>query len=132
MMRERLRLRAHHGLCLAFFEGKGYDDVFTAHMAMVLRQTEGNPVLEILADADAVCSKCPNLKNGLCCTSSRVREYDRKTLLLCGLHESATTDWNTFSSLISERILKKGRRSEICGDCEWNDICSEREKEWFK
>ena len=27
-----LKLRAHHGMCLAFFEGKGYSDTFTLHM----------------------------------------------------------------------------------------------------
>ena len=26
-------VRAHHGLCMSFFEGKGYSDSFTANMA---------------------------------------------------------------------------------------------------
>lgn len=132
MTRENIRLRAHHGLCLAFFEGKGYDDVFAAHMAMILRQTEENPSLEIIADADILCGKCPNLENGICRTSSQVREYDRKTLLFCGLSENIITDWDSFSALVSEKILRQGKRREICGDCEWNDICSAREKEWVK
>lgn len=45
MREERLlRLRAHHGMCLAFFEGKGYSDGFTAHMENVLAGMEQNPL----------------------------------------------------------------------------------------
>ena len=31
-MKEPLKLRAHHGMCLAFFEGKGYSSAFTENM----------------------------------------------------------------------------------------------------
>ena len=27
------RIRPHHGMCLYFFEGKGYSEGFTKHMA---------------------------------------------------------------------------------------------------
>ena len=36
-----LPLRAHHGMCLAFFEGKGYSDGFTAHMRDILHSLKG-------------------------------------------------------------------------------------------
>lgn len=29
------KLRAHHGMCLSFFEGKGYSHDFTAHMQRI-------------------------------------------------------------------------------------------------
>ena len=29
------RIRPHHGMCLYFFEGKGYSEGFTKHMAEV-------------------------------------------------------------------------------------------------
>lgn len=35
-MKVRIELRAHHGMCLLFFEGKGYSEGFTAHMQTVL------------------------------------------------------------------------------------------------
>ena len=35
-MKEPLKLRAHHGMCLAFFEGKGYSSAFTENMGKVL------------------------------------------------------------------------------------------------
>ena len=63
MREERLlRLRAHHGMCLAFFEGKGYSDGFTAHMENVLAGMEQNPILQIVTTGDILCKKCPNLR----------------------------------------------------------------------
>ncbi|MCC8051873.1 MAG: DUF1284 domain-containing protein [Clostridiales bacterium] len=34
-------LRAHHGMCLAYFEGKGYSKGFSAHMQKMLEQLTG-------------------------------------------------------------------------------------------
>ncbi len=31
-MKKIVRLRAHHGMCLAFFEGKGYSRGFTSNV----------------------------------------------------------------------------------------------------
>ena len=39
-MKEPLKLRAHHGMCLAFFEGKGYSSAFTENMGKVLEEME--------------------------------------------------------------------------------------------
>ena len=36
MKNVEIKLRAHHGMCLAFFEGKGYSTGFTARMALIL------------------------------------------------------------------------------------------------
>ena len=33
------RIRPHHGMCLYFFEGKGYSEGFTKHMAEVKEWT---------------------------------------------------------------------------------------------
>ena len=32
MVKKRIKLRAHHGMCLGFFEGKNYSKGFTEHM----------------------------------------------------------------------------------------------------
>lgn len=33
-------LRPHHGMCLAYFEGKGYSSSFCVHMGEVLEKLE--------------------------------------------------------------------------------------------
>lgn len=62
-----IKLRAHHGMCLAFFEGKGYSAGFTAHMAQILEYLEQeNPTVTVVAEADCICAACPHLANGIC------------------------------------------------------------------
>ena len=38
MEKQPILLRAHHGMCLAFFEGEGYSDLFVAHMGKILER----------------------------------------------------------------------------------------------
>ena len=62
MKNVEIKLRAHHGMCLAFFEGKGYSAGFTAHMAQILEYLEQeNPIVTVVAEADCICGGCPNL-----------------------------------------------------------------------
>ena len=60
-MKEPLKLRAHHGMCLAFFEGKGYSSAFTENMGKVLEEMEEDTPLELCRKKDIICSACPNL-----------------------------------------------------------------------
>ena len=40
-----LPLRPHHGMCMAYFVGRGYSDAFSVHMAALLEELEpGSPV----------------------------------------------------------------------------------------
>lgn len=64
MEKQPILLRAHHGMCLAFFQGEGYSDLFVAHMGKILEQMQENPSLQIVTCADVICEKCPNLENG--------------------------------------------------------------------
>lgn len=128
MKTKKIRLRAHHGMCLAFFVGKGYSDSFTAHMQAILEQLrQENPLLEVVAEADSICGGCPKLTDGLCETADLVQNYDRQVLSLCSLEENATLHWQTFSALVAERILSQGKRERICGDCQWTALCKEKE-----
>lgn len=114
MEKQPILLRAHHGMCLAFFQGEGYSDLFVAHMGKILEQMQENPSLQIVTHADVICEKCPNLENGSCNTPDLVRAYDQKVLSFCGLEEGTVLTWDTFSKLVSERILLQGKRKEIC------------------
>lgn len=120
-------VRAHHGMCLAFFEGKGYSDEFTEHMGKIQQFLAGNPEVCIIAQTDVICGPCPNNKDGICSSSEKVAEYDKKVLSLCGIREGGRISWAAFEKLVRERILESGRRQEICGDCQWDFICSKKE-----
>ncbi len=118
-----LPIRAHHGMCLAFFEGKGYSDGFTAHMGDVLHTLKEDTPIQVCREKDIICKACPNLQNGICASESIVNFYDDRVLELCELHPGQHMTWGTFSGLTADRILRPGLRSSICGRCQWDDIC---------
>lgn len=123
-----IKLRAHHGMCLAFFEGKGYSAGFTAHMARILEYLEQeNPTVTVVAEADCICGGCPNLTGGRCRKAALVEHYDKAALALCGMGERSSLPWREFAARVAEYILSQGRRSEICGGCQWSSICKEKE-----
>ena len=116
-------IRAHHGMCYAFFHGKGYSTGFVAHMEAVQQELAKDPQVRLLNEADRVCAGCPNLQNGICDTPEKVKTYEDRVLSLCGLAPGTVLSWSSFSRLVRARILEPGRREEICGDCQWSSIC---------
>lgn len=126
-MKEHITLRAHHGMCLAFFAGKGYSDAFSAHMWSVLELLQDDPTLRLAVWGDAICERCPNFQGGRCNTPEQVERYDRQVLALCGLAENDQLSWREFSRLVSDRILSQGKRKSVCGDCAWSALCQEKE-----
>ena len=144
MKNVEIKLRAHHGMCLAFFEGKGYSTGFTARMAQILEYLEQeNPTVTVVAEADCICGGCPNLTDGRCRKAALVERYDRlkaqydevSTAISdnearyeqIGMEEHSPSDWESFSARVAERILSQGKRNEICGGCQWSSICKEKE-----
>ena len=81
-------LRPHHGMCLAYFEGKGYSDGFTVNMQKMLEFFEKGADIELTVSGDEICKECPNLKEGSCVSAGLVEAYDRKVLEACGLSEN--------------------------------------------
>ncbi len=131
------RLRPHHGMCLAFFEGKGYSTGFTAHMGKMLDLFESqDPLLELVRLTDSICIACPNnLKEAegydRCSSSEKVIPYDQAVLRKTGLSEHDRLTYSRFKEIVYDKVLKTGMRKEICGDCQWDGICSRKEKEMF-
>ena len=115
---------------MAYFVGCGYSGAFSAHMAALLEElTPASPVRLTVA-ADAVCGPCPNNCGGLCDKPELVAGYDRAVLALCGLGEGYILSFGTFTRLVQERVLTPGLRPAICGDCQWNGICSSQRSRW--
>ena len=124
---EVYRIRAHHGLCTAFFEGKGYSDEFTNHMADMIERLNHNPVVLLIDGADEICRCCPNLENGACISAEKVGNYDKEVLRMCGINGEEPVKWLDFQKKVMEKIIFAGRRREICGDCQWSSICDGKE-----
>ena len=126
-----LRLRPHHGLCIYYFRGSGYSEEFTEHMKEVIRSLKDNPRIILTVGEDEVCSSCPNRTPRGCSESQKAESYDRKVLELCGLFGSQNGPggsenelrWEEFRQAVVSRIIRAGKRREVCGNCEWDGLC---------
>ena len=127
-----IRLRPHHGMCLAYFEGKGYSDSFTVNMQQMLDFFEKGTDVELTVAGDEICKACPNLKEGICVSAGLVETYDRKVLEACGVGEKEHMTFREFVDNVQRNVIESGKRVEICGNCQWNEICSNKESRWKK
>ena len=115
---------------MAYFVGHGYSDGFTAHMAQLLEELTPDSPICLTVGTDAVCGPCPNNRDGLCDKPELVAAWDREVMDLCGLGEGYILSFGSFTQLVEENILELGLRPEICGRCQWNDICASHPSRW--
>ena len=101
-------------------------------MGKMLELLEKDAYVKLTVGGDAICSACPNLKGKICATADQVAEYDRKVLLLCGLQENESLSFAEFTEKVEKLILQTGKRKDICGNCQWDGICSSRKSRWIK
>lgn len=118
------KIRAHHGMCLAFFKGNGYSAEFTEHMWRIKHSLDKkNPKIRIVNAADDICAHCPGNEAGICKNEHKAARYDNAVLSLCQLETGSELNWETFAKLVQAQILRAGKRKEICGDCQWDSLC---------
>lgn len=120
-----LNLRAHHGMCMYFFRGKGYSGEFVKNMGAMKEILEENPQIRLLEGYDDVCAACPNKLTETC--SEKASRYDREVLRRCGLSVGDTLPYREFAQKVIETILRPGLRGSICGDCQWSGLCHWKE-----
>ena len=119
-------LRPHHALCVGFFQGKGYSEAFVENMASVIGALRASdPLLTLRSAADPLCGSCPHNRGGVCESADKVARYDAAVLQLLGLRDGAALRRSELSARVRERILAPGRLGEVCGDCQWYEICSQ-------
>ena len=120
-----IALRPHHGMCFQFYEGKGYSSEFCDNMSRILVQLEKNPdvIITLTSGVDLVCDNCPNNRAGTCTSVDKVARYDQAVLKACDLQEGQTITYRQFVDLVQRDIISAGKRTAICGDCVWNDLC---------
>lgn len=122
-----LKIRAHHLLCTENFVGEGYSDDFSKNMAKVIGQLKENSKVKLLADLDDICGPCPENLGTRCENDDLVKSYDKKVLEVLNLSEGEIYSWADIRKLACDIIFAKNRREEICGECQWNELCKEVE-----
>ena len=115
------KIRAHHGMCLSFFQGKGYSGEFVENMSRMKAILAENPEIILMDGPDDICAACPNRLTETC--AEKASRYDREVLRRCGLSVGDTLSYEDFSKKVVETILRPGVRGSICGDCQWSSLC---------
>ena len=115
------KIRAHHGMCLSFFQGKGYSGEFVENMSRMKAILAENPEIILMDGPDDICAACPNRLTETC--AEKASRYDREVLRRCGLSAGERLPYREFSRKVIETILRPGVRAEICGDCQWSSLC---------
>lgn len=121
-------LRPHHGLCIQFYEGKGYSKEFTKQMDSLIESIALNQELTLTlhSGTDILCDACPNNLQGECKTAEQVAGYDRAVLNLSSLNAGDTISITSFLKQVKQEIIQKDRLKDICSDCSWYSICSSK------
>ncbi len=123
------KLRPHHGLCLRFFEGKGYSDEFVGNMSKVKNElAESDPLITLTAMDDIICESCPERLSGHCAASGKAALYDRRVTEMLKTDFITVLKWSDFYRRAYEEIILSGRLREICADCKWFALCADRSK----
>lgn len=120
-----LLLRPHHGLCIQFYEGKGYSEEFTQKMDELINQIHLNPkmLIRLHSDVDVLCDSCPNNIESECITNNKVKQLDEKVLSYCDMKSGQVLSIHDFLQTVKEMILEKELHPSLCSDCEWYSIC---------
>lgn len=116
-------LRPHHGLCIRFFEGKGYSEDFTKHMAQMVKSLKDNTKVRVTVGCDCICSACPNFDGTKCDSEEHVASFDGKVMEFTGIFRNQCLTYGEFQRKIEEGIFTPKRFQHVCIDCAWGEIC---------
>lgn len=121
-METERKCRAHHIICTALYEGKGYSGAFCENMTAVVTRLRENPDerLRLVAQPDLICADCPNHGADDDCTQdqNRVVNKDRRVIAMFDLEENGIYTYRrlceaALAAMTPELFM------ETCGTCEW-------------
>jgi hypothetical protein len=120
-------LRPHHGLCIHFFEGKGYSSEFAEHMQETIACLQETDTRVILTRAeDEICQKCPNFLQQGCKSKEKVEHYDQRVLELIDLPVGVPLRFAEIQQLVEDKIIEADKMKTVCLDCGWAGLCHSR------
>lgn len=131
-----LELRAHHILCCAAFEGKGYTKEFINKLRDIQNAILENSFVRLIDSADTLCNFCPNIRSVNCAPGkSTVQLMDKKVLSLMDPNTGNSLRAAEYYELLAE--IEEDRLTDVCLNCEWkiNSICkisNEKIKQFMK
>ena len=116
-----IKLRYHHLLCLQYFKGYGYDELFIENMMDIKNRIDDEEII-ITNSFDDLCSVCPNKIDNKCKWEEKVNRYDNNIKNIIKLDTGIQYKYG----LIKEKldcVIKSDCRMHACDDCKWSKYC---------
>ncbi|MCE2517535.1 MAG: DUF1284 domain-containing protein [Alphaproteobacteria bacterium] len=118
-----MTFRPHHFLCALGYQGKGYDDAFTANMDEVVakglhQQGGDNTVITVTTSADVICQPCPHRRGQGCAKQAQIDALDARHAERLELKAGDELSWGAAKARIAAKV-KSGDLSELCAGCGW-------------
>lgn len=107
------------------FVGKGYSEKFTVNMRRIITSLENGENLILVNGADDICRACPYSSAGVCRDEEKVRRYDSAVCDVLLLEYGKEYVYNDLKNNVMDRVCRTEKLSEICGDCEWSELCGQ-------
>jgi hypothetical protein len=85
----------------------------------------GDAEVTITSGCDIICSGCPNNIEGKCTSEEKVGSIDQRAAEAMEVSVDSTYTWSELLGAAAEKVIKAGKLEEVCGDCEWIDICKD-------
>lgn len=123
-------IRAHHLLCLQGFQGLGYSAEFVKNMQVIVDAIKAHPntvQLTLTCELDDFCASCPHHGTVQCLkdatSDTRVKKMDQAVLNKLGVEPNITQPAEKLIKLSNQKFKTTEDAQEICGGCEWKDVC---------
>ena len=125
-MTRAITFRPHHFLCSLGYQGKGYDDAFTANMDHVvadgLHQEGGDETLiTVTREADVICGLCPHRRGQGCVSQEKIDGLDARHAARINLVDGETLTWAEAKTRIAAKV-KSGDLFDLCKGCQWLEL----------
>ena len=128
-MKNIIKIRAHHLLCIPRFYHGGYDKKFAENMKKICTQIRKNPdtkIKVIIGKPDDICHKCPYEYKGRCIQSKEMNKWvlsqDKKVLKHLKLKESSIHKARDIFNLAMDKLTPRNIR-KVCRGCVFLDNC---------
>lgn len=126
----KIKIRAHHIICLHGFQGYGYSKNFVNNMAQIHAYIKSHPqsTLKIVTKSDLICMECPHHhQEGYCNRTAdsnfKIKLMDIMVLKKLGLEDGKEYKAQNIFSRMKKVFKTQNDLQDICGDCYWKNKC---------
>lgn len=128
-MKELIKLRAHHLICIPRFYSGGYDEEFEQNMKKIclhIRENPGVKIKVLIGEMDHLCEKCPHKSENRCIQSKEIGKWvvsqDKKVANFLNIELNSIHEAKDIFNLSLDKIHEDTIGS-VCEGCIFHSNC---------